>query len=653
MKFRIGRTRAGRIDMKPDHPREGTALRGFLESLVHPQVAGDAGARRLHRRFILRHLALGGLALALLPLTLAFNGATTPAVTLAFAWLTAHLPVAMYVSRTGALERAQTLSATLFALFIAGLAVMTGGLASPALPFLALVPLEAVLSRSRGALIALLGVSVALVAGLAGLTVSGSLPAVAAPTHTGLALHAIALVAALVYATLLAARVLEAFSEDQGRVEAAEARTSLVARLGGEAVAVLRAGGRVESLSPEALPGLEGVGAADLVGDGLFERLHVGDRPAYLKAVSDALSGARCERLDLRLRTGGTRPGETGRAGYSWACLAVAPHPARGDMLVATLAGIDARKAEETARAEAETAAAEALAARSRFLATVNHELRTPLNAILGFSDLMRGLPERSLDARRVGDYAGLIHQSGRHLLTLVDDMLDMARLEGSAMSIAPETFDLRTCLESCRRMMEPEATRLGVTLTADLPLGIGEISADPRACRQIAINLMSNALKFTPSGGRAVVFARKEGSGIVFGVHDTGIGIADGDRDRILLPFVRLPVDPPREGAGIGLSLVKGLAELHGGRVEIESRLGEGACVSVRLPRRATLAGDAAQASARVQAKAEPVREPGPAARLAEVAATVTEDARAAGLATRPFARKSETARAPDRLSA
>lgn len=154
-------------------------------------------------------------------------------------------------------------------------------------------------------------------------------------------------------------------------------------------------------------------------------------------------------------------------------------------------------------------------------------------------------------------------------------------------MTIAPESFDLRTCLESCRRMMEPEAARLGVTLAADLPLGIGEITADPRACRQIALNLMSNALKFTPSGGRAVLFARKEGSGIVFGVHDTGIGIAEGDRDRILLPFVRLPVDPPREGAGIGLSVVKGMAELHGGRVEIESKPGEGACVSVRLPRR------------------------------------------------------------------
>jgi cell cycle sensor histidine kinase DivJ len=447
--------------------------------------------------------------------------------------------------------------------------------------------------------------------------------------------------------------VLEAFGEDRGRVAAAEARAALVARLGGEAVAVLRAGGRVETLTPETLPGLDGLKAADLLGDGFFERLHVGDRPAYLKLVSDALMGGRCERLELRLRTGGTRPGETGRAAHAWACLAVAPHPAREDALVATLAGIDARKAEEVARAEAETAAAEALAARSRFLATVNHELRTPLNAILGFSDLMRGLPERSLDARRVGDYAGLIHQSGRHLLTLVDDMLDMARIEGGAMTIAPESFDLRTCLESCRRMMEPEAARLGVTLAADLPMGIGEITADPRACRQIALNLMSNALKFTPSGGRAVLFARKEGSGIVFGVHDTGIGIAEGDRDRILLPFVRLPVDPPREGAGIGLSVVKGMAELHGGRVEIESKPGEGACVSVRLPRRAVAVNRDIAGPSGSPVADEPVRDPGPAARLAEVAATIAEDARAAGQAKRPFARKPETARAADRLSA
>lgn len=575
MTFRMGGARAGKTDMTADHPRRPSALRGYLEALVHPLAGADARARRRHRLFLLRHLAPGALALALLPLALAFAGTLTPALVLVFAWLTAQLPLAMYVSRSGRLDRGEALSAGLFALFVGGLAAVSGGIASPVLPLLALVPVEAVLAQSRRALVALLGLALTILALLAALP---GLPADASATAPVAGLLPPAALG-LVHAALVALRLADALAAETDRAETAAARAGMVARLGGLAVGVIGPGGRVETLGPAGLPGLDGLGAADLLGDGLFARLHVGDRPAFLKAVSDALADGRPVALDLRLRLADGRHG--------WVGLAAEPLAGRADALGFTLADIGARKAGESARLAAEAAALAARAGEARFLATVNHELRTPLNAILGFSELIRALPPEGLDRARVADYAGLIHESGSHLLALVDALLDRARLETGALAVAPERFDLRACLDGCRRMMEPEAARRGVTLAADLPLSLGDVVADPRACRQMALNLLSNALKFTPAGGRAVLFARLEATGPAFGVHDTGIGIAPQDRERILLPFVRLASDPPREGAGIGLAVVKGLAELHGGRVEVAGHPGGGSCFTVRLPHR------------------------------------------------------------------
>jgi cell cycle sensor histidine kinase DivJ len=266
---------------------------------------------------------------------------------------------------------------------------------------------------------------------------------------------------------------------------------------------------------------------------------------------------------------------------------------AESGRVVSVIRDIDTRREMEADRDAAREAADAAQEARSRFLATVSHELRTPLNAILGFSDLMRKLPQAAADTRKVQDYAGLIHQSGSHLLQLVNDMLNMARIEAGQFRITVEPVDMRKCLDGCRRMMAAEAEQAGLRLSSDIPLDLGEFTADPRACRQIALNLLANSVKFTPAGGRIVLFARKEASGLVFGVRDTGVGISAADLDRVTKPFVQASDGTARshDGAGLGLSVVKGLADLHGGRMSLESRVGAGTCVTVYLPAAQVLA--------------------------------------------------------------
>lgn len=569
-----------------------------VDALVHPDAAHEAAARASHGAFIRGHLACGALALALLPLMLAFNGITTLAVALILGWLTAHLPLAMYVSRTGQLARGQIASALLFAVSFGVLAALTGGSESPVLPLLVLAPVEAALAgRRRGiALVAAVTLAMAIGPSLAGL----AMPAAAAPIGGFLPVSLLAATLAVLHAALLALRVGAATRRRESELVLREVRTELAARLTGEAVLRHGTGGRVEEANEAAARilalGHPAAATRELAGDGLFARVHVGDRPAYLKALSDAASEGAVQSLRLRLRRGINQPGEAGRPAYVVAELTVHPAPDGGGDVFSVLRDVTADTTLANERDAALAEAGKAREAHSRFLATVSHELRTPLNAILGFSDILRADTPNgaATEPQRVRDYAGTIHQSGSHLLQLVNDMLNMARIETGHYDLVAERFDLRTCLDSCRRMMEPEAARLGLRLSSDLPLTLGEVSADPRACRQIALNLLSNALKFTPEGGRVVLFARSEPQGFVFGVRDSGIGIAPADHERITEPFVQASAGLARlhDGAGLGLAVVKGLTTLSGGRMTLDSREGEGTCVSIALPTLATDTG-------------------------------------------------------------
>jgi cell cycle sensor histidine kinase DivJ len=571
-----------------DRLRRGLAL---VDQLVHPSAARDAAGLSRHRAFIGAHLACGALALAVLPMLLALHGPLSPTAILVFAWALTQLPLAMYVSRSGALARGQLGSAVTSAGFVAGLAALSGGLASPALPFLVLAPLEAALTRRRGPVILALLVCLGLVAALAGADAVALLPAAPEPLFGLLPVGAVATAMALMLASLLALAFVADLRAAEGEARGVAGRHRLLALHSRDAVAVHESGGRIASISPT-VRGLFGLAPAEFAGDGFFQRLHVGDRPAYLKAVSDTAADGAARRLELRLRRGGNRPGETGVSEFGWIDFEVMTDAESG-RVVSVIRDIDTRREMEADRDAAREAADAAQEARSRFLATVSHELRTPLNAILGFSDLMRKLPQAAADTRKVQDYAGLIHQSGSHLLQLVNDMLNMARIEAGQFRITVEPVDMRKCLDGCRRMMAAEAEQAGLRLSSDIPLDLGEFTADPRACRQIALNLLANSVKFTPAGGRIVLFARKEASGLVFGVRDTGVGISAADLDRVTKPFVQASDGTARshDGAGLGLSVVKGLADLHGGRMSLESRVGAGTCVTVYLPAAQVLA--------------------------------------------------------------
>ena len=235
----------------------------------------------------------------------------------------------------------------------------------------------------------------------------------------------------------------------------------------------------------------------------------------------------------------------------------------------------------ETARIEAD----EMNAGKSRFLANMSHELRTPLNASMGFSDIMRTQMFGPLTGK-YAEYVELIHESGRHLLDLINDVLDMSKIQAQRYELTREIFDIREPVSAALRLLRVQADEAGVKLRGSLPAGLIEANADRRALKQIVINLVSNAIKFTPAGGQITVTVQTYGDVLDLSVIDNGIGISAEDLSRLGRPFEQVG-DTTRQigGTGLGLSLVRAFAELHGGEMIIESRLGEGTAVTVRLP--------------------------------------------------------------------
>ena len=217
----------------------------------------------------------------------------------------------------------------------------------------------------------------------------------------------------------------------------------------------------------------------------------------------------------------------------------------------------------------------------------MSHELRTPLNAVIGFSEILNRELFGALGEARYRDYARLIHESGEHLLNVVNDILDMSKIEAGKFKIVKEPFDVAPLVKSCCDLMRHTAEQRSLSLIMDVSPGIPELPADKRACKQMLINLISNAIKFTDPGGWVRVSARRVDGNVEFSVADNGIGIAEADLPKLGNPFVQAnnSYDRSYDGAGLGLSVVKGLAKLHGGRLELKSSLGEGTIATIALP--------------------------------------------------------------------
>ena len=242
----------------------------------------------------------------------------------------------------------------------------------------------------------------------------------------------------------------------------------------------------------------------------------------------------------------------------------------------------EATASARAAQAEAE-AARERLERRTTFFAQTSHELRTPLNAIVGFAEMMRNAVFGPL-SDRYQEYATLIHEGGQNLTLIVDDVLDLARLEAGRYEIYADLQSLTDLAADAVHFMRDEATRKGIELELTGPDDV-EAFADPKAVRQIALNLISNALKFTPAGGRVEVAALDAPGGALLAVSDTGAGISPEELTRLSRAFEQGEAGKRQKGAGLGLSVVRAFAELHGGRLDIESREGGGSTIAVFFP--------------------------------------------------------------------
>ena len=558
----------------------------FVDGLVHARATGDPLEWRRHRAFIAANLFAGLLALALLPAWLAFAGPTGLVEAVALIGLAAPAPIALYVSQTGRLRSGHLASTVTAAALLAWIAAFTGGIGSYALFGLGVVPMEAALSGRRDVTRIAFAVALLALAVVVGLDRAGLLVGAAtAPVAPGL--RTLVPFFAVVYTGALAMRMeaLHRASEEIAR------RRGLHYRLLAENISDIVTGHADNADIVFVTPAVErvlGVVPETIRGDGLFRMIHVADRPAYLTAVSDAVRRGLTSEVEFRLRV----ETERGRGRWLWLEMRCRPlvdtDPLAGDVrVVAVTRDITERKAQEAELLRARETAEEASRAKTRFLANVSHELRTPLNAIIGFSEMLGAEVFGPLADPRQSEYVKLIHESGSHLLQVVNDILDMSKIEAGTFDVVPEPFDLLNLIDGVRQMMTHQAEARGLALKLAGGFDLPEVVADRRACKQILINLLSNAIKFTDRGGSVSLGARRVGEQVEIFVRDTGIGISEKDLARLGTPFVQADsgYDRRHEGTGLGLSVVKGLTDLHGGRMFIESRLGEGTCVTIVLP--------------------------------------------------------------------
>ncbi|AZN72683.1 sensor histidine kinase [Georhizobium profundi] len=316
---------------------------------------------------------------------------------------------------------------------------------------------------------------------------------------------------------------------------------------------------------------------------GLIERIHVSDRLPFMQALDRIRLGGARERLMVRLH----------RAAMDRQFVHVSIDLSPRLLATGEVGDIIAhmRVVDEEIELHAECTrlvdlAEQAEGEKTRFLAAVSHEMRTPLNAVIGFSEILAREYFAPLADERQREYVGLIKRSGEHLLSLVNTMLDMSKIENGRYRLIHEDFDVAAAVDDCVKMLGLEAEDKGLTLTARARRA-GLLNADQRAVQQILINLIGNAIKFTEPGGVITVDATRSGAMIRLTVSDTGIGMPPEILSRVGEPFVQGDEGYARrhQGTGLGLCLVKGLASLHGGRVVIDSVIGRGTAVTVELP--------------------------------------------------------------------
>jgi cell cycle sensor histidine kinase DivJ len=560
-----------------------------IEALVHESAFADPVAFSLHKGIIAIRLLASCVVFAAAPLYLSARGVPETWVIVAFCWLQLPLVSVAVLSRSGSLVLAQAIAAFSLLGFAVTLGLGGGGLAAGAFVCLALAPMEAAFSRNAR-----------LAAGVGAISVLAAIVLVLAPGSSALAstpdvrLELILLTTpALIYGAAVAFWSLELLRRRERLEKMGAARLFSLSEALGDLVLHHDRSGAVLWLSRECET-LFKLAGRDLMGRGFFERVHVADRPAFLTVIADAADSELTKTATLRLRI--SHPSDSDdryeEPAFAWVELRarrIGPSAGSADLhVVAVVRDVTALKRHENELEEARREAEMASAWKDRFLANISHELRTPLNGIIGFSEILCTTELAPKDPAKRLEYAQIIHTSGQHLLSVVNSILDMSKIEAGRFEILSEPFEVTPLIESCCDMVRLKAQEGGVHLLQNCPSNLPELVADKRACKQILINLLSNAVKFTQAGGRVTVGARAEGNAIVLYVSDTGIGIGETDLSRVGDAFfqARSAYDRPFEGTGLGLSVVRGLVGLHGGTIVLESEPGEGTCVTIRMPR-------------------------------------------------------------------
>ena len=536
------------------------------ERLVAPSVEGTA--ERLARAHLVAMSFCGAFVAAAAMLTLAGRTGAGETLAAVSAILACGLGIGLVAASATPVKVTRALVIIAGAVTTGLLIALGGGLSSP-LALLAVAFGYEGWRLTRGRAGVRTGVA-SIVAAIAIAAVGAAIfPAAAAAPAAWLWL-APALYGALALARTSGAKTAEADVREKGD----DARL-----LGGRVLFELAGNGDVVRASDNSET-VMGIVPELLLGSGLFERLRVTDRVAYRCAVADAVAGRNPGPLEVSLRL----PAAEG--GYRAVRLhAMAAAEGRAvELMVEPRDEVDTLK---HALTRAQDQAREGEVAKSRFLAAVSHELRTPLNAIIGFSDLLMQEEISGPMGERQREQIGHIREAGYHLLSVVNAILDVTKIESGTYSIATERFDLAPTVELTRSMLCEQAAAKSIAVTARMAPDAQAVEADQRAVQQMLINLVSNAIKFTPEGGKVEIAARRRDGTVLISVSDTGIGIAADDLERLGKPFAQVQNDYTRqfEGTGLGLSLVKGLVELHGGSMSIESAPGMGTCVTIGLP--------------------------------------------------------------------
>ena len=474
----------------------------------------------------------------------------------------------------------ETAAQVFLAATIAYLVLITGGAASPLLLWLVLVPAEAALSGGKWPVIYATIATAAAVVCIGAVEYLNMVPA-SRLLIAGWQFYVGSAFIAVVQAALIAS----AAQDRQRRAdEAAAAGTTMYRFLANNAMDLITlhgADGRIRYASPAARS-LLGREPESLVGEAPAMLVHGDDvKPMHYAFVRASYFGQDAE-AEVRLKCAD--------GGFVWTEIRCRP-AGRGigqqSEIVAVTRDISERKAQEYALIKARDEADQANRAKSGFLANMSHELRTPLNAIIGFSEVMTHEMFGPLGGPKYREYAGLIHESGEHLLELINGVLDMSKIEAGKFQVSEELFDLNKVAAQAMRFVKLQADRKGLVLKTALDEDCATIFGDERAMKQILINLLTNSVKFTPRGGEVKLSAARDGSVVQIAVRDTGVGISEDDLQRLGRPFEQVDgIQVKRqEGTGLGLALIKALTAAHRGRVSIESKPGRGTVVCITLP--------------------------------------------------------------------